>query len=112
MLCKEGWKIVEAENGQIALQQVAKARPALILLDLMMPEMNGFEFIDELRKTESWRSIPIVVVTAMSLTPEDQSRLTEQAQKVLLKGIFSHDRILEEVRSIVAATTRDQPIEG
>ncbi|MBI5961815.1 MAG: response regulator [Chloroflexi bacterium] len=103
VLRKEGWNVIEAESGQSALAQIAQVRPALILLDLMMPEMNGFEFIDELRKTESWRSIPIVVVTAMSLSPEARLRLTEQVQKVFQKSHDSRDTLLEEIRSIVTA---------
>ncbi len=102
VLRKEGWSVTEADNGQTALEQVARARPALILLDLMMPEMDGFAFMDELRKTESWRSIPIVVVTAMALTEVDQQRLTEQVQQVLQKGHYSRDRFLEEIRSLVS----------
>ncbi|HVO43669.1 MAG TPA: response regulator [Aggregatilineales bacterium] len=103
VLRKEGWKVAEAADGQAALQQVTKARPALILLDLLMPEMNGFEFIDELRKTESWRSIPIVVVTALALTSADRVRLTEQVQRILQKGHYTRDTLLEEVRSLVSA---------
>src|SRR5262249_32605521 len=86
VLRKEGWRVAEAENGQAALEQVAQNRPALILLDLMMPTMDGFLFIEELRKTESWRSIPIIVVTALDLTADDRSRLTGQVQRVLQKG--------------------------
>lgn len=108
VLRKEGWRVAEAENGQTALEQVANTHPALILLDLMMPEMDGFEFIDELRKTESWRSIPIVVVTAMALTVEDRNRLTEQVQRILQKGNYSRDRFLEEVRSLVTAVSDER----
>ncbi|MBN1310432.1 MAG: response regulator [Anaerolineae bacterium] len=102
LLRKEGWRVVEAQSGQIALQEVSKIRPALILLDLVMPQMNGFEFIDELHKVENRRSIPIVVVTALPLTAKDQARLTKQVRQVMLKGKLSRDRLLEEVRSILS----------
>jgi CheY-like chemotaxis protein/two-component sensor histidine kinase len=108
VLRKEGWRVAEAENGEAALQQVASTRPALILLDLMMPKMDGFEFIDELRKTESWRSIPIVVVTAMALTANDRNRLTEQVQRILQKGNYSRDRFLEEVRLLVTTISDER----
>ena len=49
---KEGWKVIEAENGRVALERMAERRPDLILLDLMMPEMDGFQFLDEIRKRE------------------------------------------------------------
>src|SRR5262249_13880227 len=67
---KEGAEVVEAENGRIALDRIATNPPSLILLDLMMPEMNGFEFIEELQRSTRWREIPVVVMTAKELTPE------------------------------------------
>jgi CheY-like chemotaxis protein len=57
-----GWSVVEAENGRVGLDRLASVRPGLILLDLMMPEMDGFEFVGELRKNPDWKSIPVVVV--------------------------------------------------
>src|SRR5438067_1097627 len=72
---RDGRAVVEAEDGRAALERVAAERPALILLDLMMPGMDGFEFVAELRQREDWRAIPVVVITARSLTPEDHARL-------------------------------------
>ena len=71
----EGWTVVEAENGQVALQRIAENRPNLILLDLMMPEMDGFAFIHALQQREEGRGIPIVVLTAKDVTAEDRRRL-------------------------------------
>ncbi len=105
MLAKEGWKVMEAENGRAALEQVTAEIPGLILLDLMMPEMDGFTFIGELRKTEAWRSIPIVVVTAKDLSQEDRLRLTNQVQQVLQKGAYDRESLLAEVRGLVASLT-------
>ena len=68
MLEQEGWVVAEAENGRVALDRVAENRPELIVLDLMMPEMDGFTFIEALRQHEAWRAIPIVVVTAKDLS--------------------------------------------
>ena len=67
----EGWTVSEAENGRVALARLAERTPALILLDLMMPEMDGFEFVVEMQRNEAWRTIPIVVITAKDLTAED-----------------------------------------
>ncbi|MGH2708399.1 MAG: ATP-binding response regulator, partial [Actinomycetota bacterium] len=64
---EEGWVVAEAETGRVALERVAESRPELIVLDLMMPEMDGFAFIEALRQNAAWRSIPIVVVTAKDL---------------------------------------------
>jgi hypothetical protein len=72
---KEGYTVTEAVNGREGLERLAENRPDLVLLDLMMPEMDGFEFVAEVRKTASWRSIPVVVVTAMELGIEERRRL-------------------------------------
>ena len=67
-LKKEQWIVSEAENGQVALERVSENRPDLILLDLLMPVMDGFQFVRELHRKEAWRSIPIIVITGMTLT--------------------------------------------
>ena len=64
MLEKEDWRVREAQNGRVALDRMREETPALILLDLMMPVMDGFEFLAEMRKVEAWKSIPVTVVTA------------------------------------------------
>jgi CheY-like chemotaxis protein len=103
---KRGWRVAEAENGYAALRQVATQRPDLILLDLLMPEMNGFEFLEELRKREEWRSIPVAVITARDLTPADQRRLTGYVEKILQKGSYSQEGLLREVQQLLAARAR------
>ncbi|WP_409344346.1 response regulator [Paenibacillus sp. MBLB4367] len=103
MLEKEGFRVTRAGNGRIALDCVARAVPRLILLDLMMPEMDGFEFVAELRKREEWCSIPIVVVTAKTITGEDRSRLNGYVENIVQKGSFDRDALLREVRDLMAA---------
>jgi signal transduction histidine kinase/DNA-binding response OmpR family regulator len=68
-----GWTISEAENGRVALERMAERRPDAIVLDLVMPEMDGFEFLAALRAHEAWRGVPVLVVTARDLTDEDRS---------------------------------------
>ncbi len=68
LLEKAGIQVMVAENGRVALERLAEGQPGLILLDLMMPEMDGFQFVDHVRQHEAWRAIPIVVVTAKDLT--------------------------------------------
>ncbi len=99
---KEGWQIDQADNGRIGLDQVAKNKPGLILLDLMMPEMDGFQFVAELRKKEEWRAIPIIVVTAMELNQEDRNRLNGHVEGILQKGAYSQEALFAEVRSLVS----------
>jgi CheY-like chemotaxis protein len=106
MLDKEGWRMTEAEHGRVALERIAAHRPALILLDLMMPEMDGFQFVAEVRKQEAWRSIPIIVVTAKDLTEADRLRLNGYVDRILQKGAYSREELLCEVRDLVAACVR------
>jgi CheY-like chemotaxis protein len=83
------------------LQRIAEKKPAAIILDLMMPEMDGFEFVDELRKNEEWRDIPIIVVTAKDITDEDRLRLNGYVQKTLQKGNYSRDELLKDIRESI-----------
>ena len=103
MLEREGWAVTEAENGEDALERIAEQRPNLILLDLIMPRMDGFEFIHALRRNTQWRAIPIVVVTAKDLTREERAGLSGSVEKILLKGACSREELLTQVRELVAA---------
>ena len=104
MLEREGYAIVEAENGRIALERLQAITPAVVLLDLMMPEMDGFDVVSEMRQRAEWRGIPIVVVTAKDLSPEDRRRLNGSVERVLQKGAMSREALLTEVRRLVAAS--------
>ena len=119
MLEKEGWTVVEAENGVKALEQMRLSRPGLIFLDLMMPEMDGFEFAAELWRNPDWRSIPIVVVTARDLTAEDRRRLNGHVETILQKQGDSRESLLSQVRDLLrdssaprVITTRKEVVES
>jgi signal transduction histidine kinase/DNA-binding response OmpR family regulator len=103
MLEQAGWAVTEAANGYEALARLAEDRPHLILLDLLMPEMDGFAFVEALRQQDAWRSIPVVVVTAKDLTPADRQRLNGYVEQILQKGAYSREALLREVRDLVAA---------
>lgn len=103
LLQKEGYTVAQASNGRIALDYIAGNVPKLILLDLMMPEMDGFQFIAELRKNDEWSEIPVVVVTAKSITPADRLKLNGYVKGVLQKGSFDHKTLLAEINRFVAA---------
>jgi CheY-like chemotaxis protein/anti-sigma regulatory factor (Ser/Thr protein kinase) len=107
MLERDGWCVTEAANGEEGLQQVGAAAPNVILLDLMMPQMDGFEFIARLRRQEATRNIPVVVLTAKELTAEDRARLMGSVQKILSKGDVGMDDLLRQVRELV--DTRPAP---
>jgi CheY-like chemotaxis protein len=100
---KEGWQVDDAENGRAALERVADRQPSLILLDLMMPVMDGFAFVTELRKIEAWRAIPIVVVTAKDLTDEDRRRLSGEVVGLIQKSGTDRESLLAQIREHVAA---------
>jgi signal transduction histidine kinase/DNA-binding response OmpR family regulator len=100
-LLKEGWHVNYAINGRDAIDRINQINPSLILLDLMMPEMDGFEFLGELRKTEMWRSVPVLVVTALDLSPEERLQLSGQVNQILQKGAYDREELLAEVRRMV-----------
>ncbi len=102
MLTSEGCQVSEAENGRVALERVAQAQPDLIFLDLIMPEMDGFEFLIELRNNPAFKAVPVLVVTAASLSEEDHQRLNGGVERVLSKSTLSRDQLLEELRELVA----------
>ena len=99
---KDGWKVSEAENGRIGLGELAGTVPDAIVLDLMMPEMDGFEFIEELRHHAEWRDIPVIVVTAKDLTEEDHRRLNGEVERVLQKDAPTRDEMLRMVSTALA----------
>ena len=101
MLEKEGWRVAEAENGRVALNMMDETYPSLVLLDLMMPEMDGFEFIENLRRDDRWNSVPVVVVTAKDITAEDGQRLNGYVEKVVQKGSYSAESLMSELRGLV-----------
>jgi CheY-like chemotaxis protein len=103
LLVKEGCHVVLAVDGLEALQKMKQAPPDLILLDLMMPEMNGFDFVAQLRRGESPSKVPIVIVTAKELTAEDRAALNGQVAHVFRKGGFARDELLAEIRELLAA---------
>jgi PAS domain S-box-containing protein len=109
MLSEEGWQVDEAENGRIALNRLSDAQPNLILLDLMMPEMDGFEFLAELRNNKQRQAIPVVVVTGADLSEADHRHLNGGVEKVLSKSAYSREELFEEVRALVAQYVEQDP---
>jgi CheY-like chemotaxis protein/two-component sensor histidine kinase len=106
---RAGWSIAEAENGRIALQRVAARRPDVIVLDLLMPELNGFEFLAALRRDPAWRSVPVVVLTSMDLTAEDRRILNGSVERILQKGAWERDQLLAEVGRVLASVVPAEP---
>jgi signal transduction histidine kinase/DNA-binding response OmpR family regulator len=107
-LKKEGWWVTVAEDGRAALSRVSERPPDIILLDLLMPGMDGFQFLAELRQNPAWHTIPTVVVTAKDLTPQEIQRLHECTQHILLKSAHSQEQLLQQIRNLVRACTCPQ----
>jgi PAS domain S-box-containing protein len=98
---KIGWSVTVAGNGNEALAAVAGQIPDLILLDLMMPEMDGFSVVEALQLNPDWRGIPVIVVTAKTLTAHDRDRLRDHVQAIVAKGQESPRSLVEKVIELV-----------
>jgi CheY-like chemotaxis protein len=101
-----GWQVTEAENGRIAVEAIAGARPDVIILDLMMPKMDGFEFLDELRARPDWQGIPVVVITAKDLTAADRERLNGEVERIIQKS--DRDEMLHQLSRELAQCVNRQ----
>jgi signal transduction histidine kinase/CheY-like chemotaxis protein len=95
------WLVQEAANGREALSLLQEASPDVILLDLMMPEMDGFELVDALHSDPRWRDIPVIVITALDLDREARERLNSGIESVLVKDTFEPAELIDRVRRLV-----------
>ncbi len=103
---KLGYRAVLTANGKQAIAWLeANAPPQMILLDLLMPEMDGFSFLERLRVRPEWRDIPVIVVTAKQLTAEEQQWLGQMTQQVIAKGQSAHVDLSQSVRAVLARAT-------
>jgi CheY-like chemotaxis protein len=107
----EGWEIAEAANGRLALERLDEVEPALILLDLMMPEMDGFTFLDKLRERDLARDCPVLVVTAADLSEADHKRLNGGVEVILKKGADT-GQLLEHVRRLIPRVGKSSGARG
>jgi len=105
-----GWQVSEAENGQVAVEALAIARPDVIILDLMMPKMDGFEVLDELRRRSDWQDIPVVIITAMDLTEEDRNRLNGGVERIIQKS--DRDELLRQLTREISKCVKRQTARG
>jgi CheY-like chemotaxis protein len=100
-LSGEQWEVHSAAHGREALAILPEARPELILLDLMMPEMDGFEFLDRLRADGQWAQVPVLVMTAKELSEADRRHLNGSVERVIRKGGQTGQSLLQEVSEAV-----------
>jgi CheY-like chemotaxis protein len=100
LLEKMDWMVYEAGNGQEALDLLGQHKPNLILLDLMMPVMDGFEFLTRMRANSDWIHIPVMVLTAKDLTPGDRNILKDKVSIVIEKGTNDYEEMARMIRQV------------
>jgi signal transduction histidine kinase/DNA-binding response OmpR family regulator len=102
----EGWQVREAANGRLGLELISAGAPDLVVLDLMMPEIDGFGFLRQLRERAGCHSLPVLVITAKDLSDDDRRRLLNGSAKVLGKDTTSREQLVAEVRQLLNEQTR------
>jgi len=103
ILKEDGWRVFKAENGRVALEHIEEKNPALILLDLNMPVMNGFTLLPILR--EKYPKIPVIVLTASHLTADEQAYLHQYSQSVMFKAAYNRTTLIEHLRGLISDVT-------
>jgi CheY-like chemotaxis protein len=106
ILGARGWSVREAANGRLALDAIRAELPDVVLLDLMMPEMDGFELVAALQANAAWRAIPVVVVTSLDLTAEDRRRLNGGVEQILSKHAFPPAELMASVGALLGETRK------
>ncbi len=101
MLTMDGYGVIHATNGQEAFEKLEIERPGLILLDLMMPVMDGFEFVTQIKKMGKWQDVPIVVLTAKTMTKQDIELLNGRVARVMQKGFYDQEELLKDLKRLV-----------
>jgi len=99
-LRREGWTVTECNDGEQALDWLESNDPDVVILDLLMPGISGFDVVDRMQADERWRDIPVFVVTAKDLTPADQQRLQGSVQRVLEKSGQALRQLSDELRAV------------
>jgi signal transduction histidine kinase/DNA-binding response OmpR family regulator len=104
MLEKAGWHVAGVASAEAGLKLLESELPALILLDLTLPGMDGLMFAQTLRRSDRWRNIPIIVITAADLSAVERAELNSYVETVLAKGATSRDALLSEVRALMPSS--------
>ena len=97
----EGFEAFVADNGAKGLRLAKEKLPDIILLDVMLPQMNGFEFLQELQKETATKSIPVILLTNLSQKDEVQKGLALGAKDFLIKAHFMPQEVVEKVKSVL-----------
>ena len=101
MIEKEGWTVKVAENGKEAISVLQNQKIQLILLDLLMPIMDGFQFLNKIKKIKKYKNIPVVILTSKDLSKEDYDNLKGDVVLIVQKGSYKSDEILNYVNKVI-----------
>jgi CheY-like chemotaxis protein len=112
ILSKRGWSVTEAACGSDAISALGKSRPAVVVLDLMMPGMDGFEVLDAMRRETGWHDIPVVVITAKDLTAEEVAWLNKHAERVFQKGAYKRSELVGVIHEMITRGARASDLQG
>lgn len=102
---QDGWRVVEAADGKQAIASLSQSMPDFIILDIMMPKLNGFEVLEKLREDKTWAAIPVLIMTAKNLTREEKAYLQNGTFGIFNKGQSSASGLLTRLREVIAHTT-------
>jgi len=106
---KDGFRTTIATTGAEGLKQIKSDRPDMVILDLMLPEMDGFEVVHRLSLNPDWREIPVILLTARDLSHEERRALDMGTSRIIQKGNYSRDELLAELRVVTGATALALP---
>lgn len=105
---KDGYEVATALNGEEGLKKIKEEKPTLVLLDIMMPKISGFEVLEAVKKDPQIKNIPIVLLTNLARGEGDVSRGLEMgAVTYLVKSRIRPSQVVAKVKEILAATRRD-----
>jgi signal transduction histidine kinase/DNA-binding response OmpR family regulator len=107
-LVREGWTVREAANGIEGLEQLETSKPAVVLLDLMMPQMDGFEMLRAMRENKAWHDVPVVIVTSKDLRRDELEWLRGNTMEVFQKGAYGRAELVAALRAMVEAARRSR----
>jgi signal transduction histidine kinase/DNA-binding response OmpR family regulator len=102
VLRREGLEVLEAVDGNVAMDMLVAKTPGLIILDLILPDLSGFDVLSEISKNDDWKHIPIIVITAKELTNEELKRLKKEVDCIFQKGDYSRNDLLNEIYALMA----------
>jgi len=101
VLADSGYKVTVAPGGKEAIEVLKEATPCAVILDIMMPEVDGFMVLEELKKRKETRDIPVIILTAKDITDDDKKRLNGSIQDIIGKGNFAHEEVLRDLKNIM-----------